>query len=436
MRYISLAILLPFLLLSFASQASAQAVFPNRGGTGTTVIPSYGQVLIGNSGGTYNPTATSSLGLAPGLTGGTLNALTYWTGGSTLGATTSPTVGYLTATSTTASSTFQGLQAGSFKLGTFSGVLKAINGWITGSATTDDLPEGSSNRYWTDTRFDNRLSATTSLPGITALTNLGTVRTSLTGILKATAGVLSTALVNLASDVTGILGIANGGTGTTTQVTNGVNFYDGTKVTSGTVLTFDGAKFGVGTSSPNTTLNIYSPQSASGATQFEIDDGTTGGFFSVGEGTSNASAYIPTFTGRSAGINGFGLSFSGQIPVANDTPFNSQNLDGAILFTASRVGGAGLSAANVFNVRNGGSSYFLINAAGKVGIGTTTPAANLQVTTITANATSSLQVGKANQNKGSCLTYYDTAGTPVYMYFAAGSTAPTYTSTQPSGCGN
>lgn len=509
MKYISTAILLPFLLLSFASQASAQAVFPNRGGTGTSVIPTYGQVLVGNTNGTYTPSATSSLGLAPALSGGALNALTYWTGSGSLGATTSPTVGYLTATSSTASSTFQGLQATTLKLGTLSGVLKAVNGWIT------------------------------------------------------------TALVNLATDVTGILGIANGGTGTSTQIASGVNYFDGSRITSGTGLTFTGSALGlnktspsyqlhmvattstaaasmmlqdqagrqfliqspaagggallqeqsttgtfiinnqgnnnvgdlvlqtggtnyiylrnstearpivgigetsgatstlavhgnvaigssntfarnyapaggltvegnvgIGTTSPNTTLNIYSPQSASTANQLEIDDGTTGGYFAIAEGTSVANAYLPTFIGRSAGINGFALSFSGQMPVANDTPFNSQNLDGAILFTASRVGGAGLTAANVFNVRNGGSSYFLINAAGKIGIGTTTPAANLQVTTINSNATSSLQVGKANQTKGSCVTFYDSAGTPVYMYFAAGSTAPTYTSTQPSGCGN
>lgn len=40
--------------------------------------------------------------------------------------------------------------------------------------------------------------------------------TGLNGFLKATAGVISTALINLASDVTGILPEANGGTGTTT----------------------------------------------------------------------------------------------------------------------------------------------------------------------------------------------------------------------------
>ncbi len=81
------------------------------------------------------------------------------------------------------------------------------------ATTTDALDEGSTNLYWTNIRFDNRLSATTSLPNITTLGGLSTVSTALTGFLKATAGVLSTALVDLASNVTGILPVGNGGTG-------------------------------------------------------------------------------------------------------------------------------------------------------------------------------------------------------------------------------
>lgn len=52
-------------------------------------------------------TYTGACGSGGSLSGGSTNALTYWTSGSTVGATTSPTIGYLTATST-ASSTFAG----------------------------------------------------------------------------------------------------------------------------------------------------------------------------------------------------------------------------------------------------------------------------------------------------------------------------------------
>ncbi len=43
---------------------------------------------------------------------------------------------------------------------------------------TDDLSEGAGNLYWTDARFDTRLSATTTLPGLTILTSLATVGSS------------------------------------------------------------------------------------------------------------------------------------------------------------------------------------------------------------------------------------------------------------------
>ena len=46
------------------------------------------------------------------------------------------------------------------------------------ATTTDALDEGSVNRYWTDTRFDARLSATTSLANLATLEGLTTIGTS------------------------------------------------------------------------------------------------------------------------------------------------------------------------------------------------------------------------------------------------------------------
>jgi len=50
---------------------------------------------------------------------------------------------------------------------------------------TGDLTEGA-NLFWTDNRFDNRLSATTSLPNLTTLANLATVGTITSGIWNGT----------------------------------------------------------------------------------------------------------------------------------------------------------------------------------------------------------------------------------------------------------
>lgn len=71
--------------------------------------------------------------------------------------------------------------------------------------TTDALSEGLFNLYWTNERFDARLSATTSLPKITSLANLNTVGTITSGTWQGD-----------------ILGVAYGGTGTSTFEANSI----------------------------------------------------------------------------------------------------------------------------------------------------------------------------------------------------------------------
>ena len=116
---------------------------PVQGGTGISTTPSYGQVLVGDGSGIYTLMSTSSLGI---------------TGGGSWATTSS-------------------------------------DYWLSQRSTTN-LAEGT-NLYFTTARattsFIGNLAATTSISSITALPSLGTVSTSLTGILKATAGVLSAA---------------------------------------------------------------------------------------------------------------------------------------------------------------------------------------------------------------------------------------------------
>lgn len=100
--YIILGILISSASLVYAANP---VTFPINGGTGTSSIPTFGQVLVGNSGGTYTLTATSSLGISGGsgtnyFTNSGSN--TYLNTGSNLEAP------YFTATSTTATSTFAG----------------------------------------------------------------------------------------------------------------------------------------------------------------------------------------------------------------------------------------------------------------------------------------------------------------------------------------
>lgn len=50
-------------IIALPSLAFAQVIYPNRGGTGTTTVPTVGQVLVAYPNGTYGPMATSSLGI-------------------------------------------------------------------------------------------------------------------------------------------------------------------------------------------------------------------------------------------------------------------------------------------------------------------------------------------------------------------------------------
>jgi hypothetical protein len=124
--------------------------------------------------------------------------------------------------------------------------------------------------------------------------------------------------------------------------------------------------------------------------------------------------------------------------------FNSASAD---FSTYARINSVRTASANaptdlVFSVSNTGSASLAealrIQSTGNIGIGTSTPTANLQITAATANATTSVQFGKANQNKGTCRTEYDTAGSPVYIYIAAGATSYTFQNggTPPAGCQN
>jgi len=130
-----------------------------------------------------------------------------------------------------------------------SGFITDLSGFDTG-----DLTEGS-NLYWTTTRFDNRLSATTTLPSITTLANLGTVKTSLSGLIKASSGVLSAAVANTdyQSPIT-LTTTGTSGAATFNGTTLNIPQYAGTTYTAAYPITLTGSAFGLafGTTTSNT----------------------------------------------------------------------------------------------------------------------------------------------------------------------------------------
>ncbi|MFT7565362.1 MAG: hypothetical protein ACI8V7_000360, partial [Candidatus Paceibacteria bacterium] len=121
---------------------------------------------------------------------GAANMVASFDGSGNLVATSSPNVSIITATSTTATSTLPNLTVTSFNLGgdfindiTGTGlnvlggalvvddsVFFSLSDWY--GTTTDALAEGSNNYYWTQTRFDSALAATSSVASISTLVNL------------------------------------------------------------------------------------------------------------------------------------------------------------------------------------------------------------------------------------------------------------------------
>lgn len=67
-------------------------------------------------------------------------------------------------------------------------------------------------------------------------------------------------------------------------------------------------------------------------------------------------------------------------------------------------------------------------STGNVGIGVTNPTSEFQVASSTSNATSTIEIGKSGQNKGSCLVMYDVTGTVQYVTIQGGALVVSATS--------
>ncbi|MBI2038141.1 MAG: hypothetical protein HYT15_04445 [Candidatus Magasanikbacteria bacterium] len=241
-----------------------------------------------------------------------------------------------------------------------------------------------------------------------------------TGLVRVTAGNWATSTVNLASasDVTGVLSIANGGTNSSTLAANGSVIYsDGTRYnatevgTLGYLLMSAGAgrpvwinstTFGTGTISSGT-AGQFSYYASSGATLV----GTSTLFILptslIGIGTSTPQAKLTIqgtgsanpfsiLTSTAAASSMFTVLTNGRVGINSSSPIASLALQGT-------------AGVNPFDITSStGASLLRINTNGNVGIGTTTPAQRLSVvgnisnitdvsTTISKVASTTMEVG-------------------------------------------
>jgi hypothetical protein len=211
-----------------------------------------------------------------------------------------------------------------------------------------------------------------------------------------------------------------------------------------------GAIVGVAaSSSSNTALGRDSlGQATSGARNTAIGSGTIGGVLTGGsDNTAVGYSALTMAAGMSADNTAVGRNTLGSLTGGNNNTALGYNSLGANTTGAGNVGvgtyaghyelgsstlyiddqDRGNSAGDkvgalLYGTFNSTPSLQTLTINGKVGIGSTTPVANLQVNNPTANSTTTMEVGNAQSNKGSCLKLYRTDGTPVYAYVAAGAT--------------
>lgn len=124
------------------------------------------------------------------------------------------------------------------------------------------------------------------------------------------------------------------------------------------------------------------------------------------------SSYYGSIMETNTGYTGVGCGVS---PLTSVNPFDLSifNPSGGIDFA---VGSTTANSAFRFIAGATGSTELArITNLGLMGIGTSTPVANFQVTASTTNATTTMEVGKMSQTSGTCLKMYNDAGTAEYV---------------------
>jgi hypothetical protein len=213
---------------------------------------------------------------------------------------------------------------------------------------------------------------------------------SLTGFLKATAGAITTSLINLASDVTGILPVANGGTGWANIAAGAIPYGNGsgalsttTAGTGGQVLallngvptwtattTFSG---GLAYSNGNVTLNTGNGNSWTGLQQFS------------NASSSLFSAYGPAYFGATATSS---FTSAGLLGVLKTNPSYAVDVNGFVNVDGT-AGGYKQAGNTILSASSTNHTLLLGNGAG-IGL---TSAANYGIAigeSALGNATSSL----------------------------------------------
>ncbi len=300
----------------FCTATSTSGIQCTTGFTGT------GNVVLATS-----PTLTSPTMTAPTVSSG---GLTITVGGLTVSA------GGASITGTVSGTTFSGSGSGLTGIGTSN--MTAITGtpsattflagngtWTT--LTTGSLPSLATNDIW----IGNGSSAATAIAlfgdctltyagGIictktngSAFGSLATLNAAPAGTLTGTtmaSNVITSSLTAVGTITSGTwngngIAILFGGTNASSQTTNGVNYFNGTSITSGSGFVYTGGQVGIGTATPTAELTL------NGTDAFQFGTNYTTATTPQNDVAINTAASVRytgtaavTFNGIVAGVNG------------------------------------------------------------------------------------------------------------------------------------
>jgi len=248
---------------------------------------------------------------------------------------------------------------------------------------------------------------TTTPYSILSISNSATtaVNTPLFTIASTTAGTATSTLMTVLANGSVGIGTASPTYRLTVNSDNSTdNLLQVSTTTNQTIFTVDSTgKVGIGRV-PGSQFKTYIKGAADVSTLLlQTDLGADATTFNRIIGFDNLAGSIEYAT-FNVSSNTFKLAASNSL-----TKFAFQTFNGDYSFLA---GGSGTT-----------DMFYINGTTGSVGIGTTTPTAQLQVTNSSSNATTSVEIGKTGQNKGSCLKMYDEVGTVKYVTIRAGSFA-------------